>query len=121
MNKLFLLIIGTLFTASLFIFCSKQEDVNPTVQVFAGMAGPCDSLKNVLWADTLHVVPNTISKTLIRRGKPYAGKYCWQAMLSSDGRVDPTNFKNDPLKHRVVIGDTLEITYSDIFIISRIK
>ena len=98
------------------IHCQKEPDAQPlTIQAAQSSIAPCDSLKPVRWGDTLRVVKNTISSGT------YKGQKYWQAMLSSNNRIDPTNFQNSPTSHRIVVADTVEITLSSIFYVSRIK
>lgn len=97
------------------ITCQKQEDPQALSINVAQSSFPCDSLKNVEWGDTLRVVKNTISSGTFKNKK------YWQAMLSSNNRIDPTNFQNSATSHRVVIADTTEIKYESIFIVARIK
>lgn len=100
--------------------CEKTLEAQPSNSNSGGnfaVVG-CDSLCRVIWGDTLRVVPRTISTGIVRKG-PYAGKRYWQAMLSSNNFIEPTNFLNDPIRHRVVVADTTLITEADVFIISR--
>jgi len=126
MKKFFLPLIAiALITVALLSMCQKDADSTqslaarglPTIQM---SPIPCDSLKNVAFGDTLKVVPNTIFSGPIKRGK-FKGKTYWQALLSSDNLIPPTNFKNDPTYQRIIIADTTPITNSSIFIVARIK
>lgn len=96
------------------------HNADVTTPTIAYSLPPCDTLENVVWGDTLRVVNKTISTGSVRNG-PFKGKTYWQAMLYSNNLIAPTRFQNDGIKHRVVIADTTEITYSSIFIIARVK
>lgn len=117
-----------IFVAYIAINCTRNsDDTIKTKQLTAqGLPPvqmspiPCDSLKNVAFGDTLKVVPNTIFLGPIKKGK-YKGKTYWQALLSSDNLIPPTNFRNDPTYQRIIIADTLAITNASIFIVARIK
>lgn len=103
------------------IHCQKEPDAKMVVaQSQAFMLPPCDSLQNVVWGDTLHVVPKTLTKGIVKKGL-YRGKPYWQAMLSSSNFIEPTSFQNVAKTHRIVVADTTEIKYESIFIVSRIK
>jgi hypothetical protein len=109
-----------LFFASILYSCLKEDMQNNDMALTQSSFAPCDSLKNVVWGDTLLVVPNSISTGIVRKGA-LKGKRYWQALISSDNLIPPSNFKNQKATNRVVVADTTLITNSSIFLVSRIK
>lgn len=96
--------------------CQKEADAQLlSIQAAQSSLAPCDTLRTVRWGDTLRPVKNTITTGT------YKGQKYWQAMLSSNNRIPPTNFQNSATSHRIVVADTVEITLSSIFYVSRIK
>ncbi len=113
-TMVFLLVLGGCYIT--LIGCEETLGVTPDeVPPVILAASFCDTLQPVRWADTLLVVPRTITT-----GK-FKGKDYWQAMLYSDKRIEPTSFANTYIKHRVVIADTIPIYDTSVFYISRIK
>jgi hypothetical protein len=80
-----------------------------------GAGGPCDSVYYVpvVWGARLKMIPQTIASGN-RKGVPW-----WQGKGYAFSRIDPTNYQQDPLKERVVFGDTLGIGPNDTFYICR--
>lgn len=88
------------------------EAIDSLVQ---GAGSPCDSVYYVpvAFGAPIKMIPQTIASGN-RKGIPW-----WQGKGYVFSKITPTNYQQDPLKERMVFGDTISIGANDTFYICR--
>ena len=121
MNKNIYLALTTILAIVLFSYsCLKPDapdptmDLQPSSQISMAMA-PCDSVyyQPVAWGSEVKMVKNTLTHRTNKYGPS------WQVMVFANTKLLPTNYLQDYLKERIVICDSLPITYGDTLYICR--